>query len=119
MSAHLCVYTAHVHLPCEDVCFVFQTACQQSRACPIQTGSALTVQSVETKPQGNIMEPPAVMAVKASLDAPYVRTTFTLAGTENKNILHEKTYINKYTAYLQERYQLLSICMCTLVIMGR
>lgn len=55
-------------------------------------GSAATVQSVATKPQGNITEPPAVTAVKASSDAPYARATSTPAGRESKNTKHLNTY---------------------------
>lgn len=75
-----CVYTRE-YFTCVNVLCVFQTACRQSRACPVQTGSAATVPSVETKPQGNTMEPPAVTAVKASSDAPYARAMYTPAGT--------------------------------------
>lgn len=73
----LCVYL------CDSLCAI-QTACRQRRAFPVQTGSAATVPSVETKPQGNTMEPPAVTAVKASSDAPYARAMCTPAGTDNE-----------------------------------
>lgn len=44
-------------------------------------GSLVTVRSVEIKPQGNTMEPPAVMAAKASSDAQYARATSIPAGS--------------------------------------
>lgn len=92
---HLCIY------PC--VCFcVFQTACRQSRACPVQT--AVIVPSVETKPQGNTMEPPAVMAVKASSGAPYARAMSTPAGTDSKSILYTYAQNHKIMPHLDYIY---------------
>lgn len=80
---------------CDFFVCAIQTACRQSRACPVQTGSAVTVPSVETKPQGNTMEPPAVMAVKASSDVPYARAMSTPAGTDSKNIYCVSTQIHR------------------------
>lgn len=74
-----CVFTCVTLYLC-----AIQTACRQSRAFPVQTGSAVTVPSVVTKPQGNTMEPPAVTAVKASSDAPYARAMCTPAGTDSE-----------------------------------
>lgn len=97
----LCVYL------CDSFCAI-QTACRQSRAFPVQTGSAVTVPSVETKPQGNTMEPPAVTAVKASSDAPYARAMCTPAGTDSEKrvcVWHTEIHIN--------------MLLCTFLIMCR
>lgn len=82
-------FAKSVFVPCVFIylrdCFcVIQTACRQSRVFPVQTGSAVTVPSVETKLRGNTMEPPAATAVRASSDAPYARTMCTPAGTESR-----------------------------------
>lgn len=84
----------HIYL-CACVFCACQTACRPSRACP--TESAVTAQSAETKPRGNITEPPAVTAAKASSDAPYARTTSTPAGTSKKQ---NKIYILEMCAHV-------------------
>lgn len=88
----MCIYLL------ECFCVVFQTTCRQSRTCPVQTESALTVPFAETKPQGNTTEPPAVTAAKASSDAPYARATSTPAGTDDQNIYGLK---KKHTAHVK------------------
>lgn len=55
--------------------------------------SALTVRSVEIKPQGNTMEPQAVMVVKASSDAPYARAMCTHAGTDKKDTVCAQVHV--------------------------
>lgn len=78
-----CVLFCVFIYPCDCFC-VIQTACRQIRAFPVQTGSAVTVPSVETKQQGNTTEPPAATAARASSDAPYARAMCTPAGTESR-----------------------------------
>lgn len=86
----VCIMHMYLYLPVWVFYFVFlvlQTACRQSQACLVQMGSLVTVQSVEIKPQGNTMEPPAVTAAKASSDARYARATSIPAGTVCKDTL--------------------------------
>lgn len=101
VCAHVCIRMCVY--PCECFC-VFQTACRQSRACPVQT--AVIVPFVETKPQGNTMGPPAVTAVKASSDAPYARATSTPAGTDSKSraSTHTCTQNHKIMPHLDHIY---------------
>ncbi len=67
-------------------------------------GSAVTVPSAETKPQGNTMAPLVVTDVKASSDAPYAKTMSTPAGTGNKkNKVRELMWVHKNHSATENR----------------